>query len=235
MKKTKVFLTVVCAVLLIAASVMGTLAYLTSTDTVTNTFTVGQVKIKLDEANVGDDGKALTGDAAERVQENSYVLMPGHTYDKDPTVTVLKGSEASYIKLVVTVNKTAELDKLFSAHKLSLAKMVTGYDSETWKLQKAGGEQDANGNRTYTFYYKETVSAKNSDVKLDPLFKQIVIPGELTNDEMKSLQYKITKNDDDTETVVKDPLTITVNAYAIQADGFASAEAAWAAYSASNS
>lgn len=235
MKKTKVFLTLVCAVLLIAASVMGTLAYLTSKDTVTNTFTVGQVKIKLDEAKVDDDGKALTGEDAERVQANNYMLMPGHTYDKDPTVTVLKGSEASYIKLVVTVNKTAELDEIFSAHNLSLTNVVTGYNSNKWKLQGAGGEMDANGNRTYTFYYVNTVSAKDNDVKLEPLFQQIKIPGELTNDEMKSLQYQHTEDKGEIIWGEEDLLSITVNAYAIQSDSFNSADEAWTAYSSSNS
>ncbi len=38
---------VACAPPFVAASVFGTMAYLTSTDTVTNTFTVGPVAIKL--------------------------------------------------------------------------------------------------------------------------------------------------------------------------------------------
>ena len=48
--KSKALLLTLCAVLLVAASVMGTMAYLTSTDKVENTFTVGNVKITLDEA-----------------------------------------------------------------------------------------------------------------------------------------------------------------------------------------
>ncbi len=56
MKKFKALLVVACALLLVAASVFGTMAYLTSTDTVTNTFTVGSVAIKLDEADVKLDG-----------------------------------------------------------------------------------------------------------------------------------------------------------------------------------
>ena len=60
MKKTsKALLLTICAVLLVAASVMGTMAYLTSTDKVQNTFTVGKVAIKLDEAKVDANGKAV--------------------------------------------------------------------------------------------------------------------------------------------------------------------------------
>lgn len=44
--KSKALLLTLCAVLLVAASVLGTMAYLTSTDTVTNTFTIGQFDAK---------------------------------------------------------------------------------------------------------------------------------------------------------------------------------------------
>ena len=49
MKKSKVLLTLLCAVALVATSVFGTLAYLTSQDAVVNTFTIGSVVITLDE------------------------------------------------------------------------------------------------------------------------------------------------------------------------------------------
>ena len=72
----------------------------------TNTFTVGKVEIKLDEAKVTADGIPVEG--AARVTANSYKLMPGTTYTKDPTVTVLKaGSEESYVRMKVTFNNAA--------------------------------------------------------------------------------------------------------------------------------
>ena len=80
--KSKALLLTLCAVLLVAASVLGTMAYLTSTDTVTNTFTVGSVAIKLDEAKANPDGTLVEG--ADRVKGNAYKLLPGHTYNKDP-------------------------------------------------------------------------------------------------------------------------------------------------------
>ena len=84
--RIKPLLTLCCALLLVAAGVFGTLAYLTGTDTVNNTFTVGNVKITLDEAKVTTDGTPVEG--ADRVKANEYHLLPGHTYTKDPTVTV---------------------------------------------------------------------------------------------------------------------------------------------------
>ncbi len=95
-----------CAILLVGASVMGTLAYLTSTDAVTNTFTVGNVKITLDEAKVKLDG---TVDGTDRVKENSYKLLPGHSYTKDPTVHVDANSENCYI-FVKVENEIAAIE-----------------------------------------------------------------------------------------------------------------------------
>lgn len=95
MKKTKkVLILGLCAVLLVAASVLGTMAYLTDTKSVTNTFTVGNVAITLDEANVNPDG---TKKDESRVATNTYKLMPGHEYLKDPTVHVTAGSEDCFL------------------------------------------------------------------------------------------------------------------------------------------
>ena len=91
----KKLMTVLALVLVIAMSVAGTYAYLTSTDTVENTFTVGSVNITLDERETDVDGVPTT--KTERVDHNEYKLMPGHTYTKDPTVHFAAGSEASYL------------------------------------------------------------------------------------------------------------------------------------------
>lgn len=97
MKKThKALLMTMCAVLLVATSILGTVAYLTSTDLVTNTFTVGTVEITLDEADVKVDGTYET-DETNRVTENVYHLLPGHSYIKDPQVHVAEGSEDCYL------------------------------------------------------------------------------------------------------------------------------------------
>lgn len=128
--KSKALLLTLCAVLLVAASVLGTMAYLTSTDTVTNTFTVGSVAIKLDEAKANPDGTLVEG--ADRVKGNAYKLLPGHTYNKDPMVTVLNGSEASYIKMTVTFSKADALDAIFAPDGANLTSTFKGYDAVNW-------------------------------------------------------------------------------------------------------
>ena len=209
--KTKALGLMMAAVLLVTATIFGTMAYLTSTDEVVNTFTVGSVAIQLDEAKANTDGTLVEG--ADRVDANSYKLLPGHTYAKDPMVTVLSGSENSYIRMTVTVSKAAELDAIFDPQKANLLSIFNGYDSTNWIYQ---GETDdtTNNTRTYEFWYKDTVSALEEDVALDALFDRITVPGEINNDQLKTIEG----------------MTITVNAYAIQADGFNDAAAAWAAF-----
>lgn len=211
--RSKALILTLCAVLLVAASVLGTMAYLTDNKTVTNTFTVGQVKIKLDEAKANPDGSLVEN--ADRVKGNSYKLLPGHTYNKDPMVTVLKDSEASYIKMTVTFSNAKELDAIFAPNGADMTKIFNGYDPANWTYK--GNTKDATANtRTYEFWYKETVDAPNGNVALDALFDSITVPGTITNEQLATIEG----------------MTITVNAYAIQADGFANAEAAWAAFDA---
>ena len=209
--RSKALLLTLCAVLLVAATIFGTMAYLTSTDTVTNTFTVGKVNIKLDEAKANSDGSLVAN--ADRVKANSYKLLPGHTYNKDPMVTVLSGSESSYVKMTVTFSKAKELDAIFKPDGANLTSIFNGYNASNWTYK--GNTKDATANtRTYEFWYKEAVAATSTDVALDALFDSITVPGTITGAQLATIEG----------------MTITVNAYAIQADGFADAAAAWAAF-----
>lgn len=208
----KKLMTVLALVLVIAMSVAGTYAYLTSQDTVTNTFTVGNVQIKLDEAKANPDGSLVAN--ADRVKANSYKLLPGHTYNKDPMVTVKAGSEECYVKMTVTFTKADALDAIFAPTGADMTSIFNGYNSANW-IYKGNTEDTANNTRTYEFWYKDTVEALNADVALDALFDSITVPGGIKNDQLKTIEG----------------MTITVNAYAIQADGFSTADAAWEAYS----
>lgn len=102
MKKAKsALLLALCAVLLVGATVAGTVAYLTSkTEVVQNTFTVGHVAITLDEKDIDNDTNAadnVTVDGVVRDRANKYHLIPGGTYEKDPTVHVQANSEDSWV------------------------------------------------------------------------------------------------------------------------------------------
>ena len=213
MKNKKALLLSLCAIMLVAATVFGTIAYLTSTDEVTNTFTVGSVAIKLDEADVKTDGTYETNHES-RVKANEYHLLPGHTYIKDPTVTVLKGSEESYVRMLVTINEQDDLDAIFAPVGGLPLNQVFGGVSDDWNLVAETENED--NTRTYEFHYKSTVAAPNADVVLDDLFESITVPSTITGTQLATIA----------------DLEIRVEAHAIQADGFADAGAAWAAFDA---
>ena len=239
--KRRALLLTFCAVLLVVASVMGTIAYLTSKDEVTNTFTVGKVAITLDEAKVTEDGKPVT--PAERVKANSYKLLPGLTYTKDPTVTVKSGSEKAYVRMKVTFNNARQIiamctDPEFAEdgptgveNAFPLIRMVKFVEANAAKWDGIIPDnmvetEDMLGNAkyfaydkeadtlTYYFYYNETVAAPSADVVLPPLFDSITVPEWVTGDQLKELNN----------------FQINAVAEAIQADGFANADAAWAAF-----
>lgn len=212
MKKSKVLLLSVCAVLLVVATVLGTLAYLTDRDTVVNTFTVGQVDIVLDEADVNPDGTVIEG--ADRVKENDYHLIPGMTYTKDPTITVLKGSEESYVRMVVTVSCYAELKEIFGEDFLPQY-FVSGWDPETWLTTGEIKVDEEANTATYEFRYKETVTpTADEDMVLDALFDSLTVPGTVSGEELAKIA----------------DLKITVVGHAIQKTSFDSEDAAWAAF-----
>ena len=98
---SKVLLLALCAVLLVVSTVFATFAYLTSTDSVENTFTFGRVSITLDEATVNTDGTIKSGSDREktegRTDANKYHLIPGHMYTKDPTIHVSDDSEDCWL------------------------------------------------------------------------------------------------------------------------------------------
>ena len=205
MKKTKIALTLVCAVLLVAASVMGTLAYLTATTgTVTNTFSVGNVSFDtvnngLDEADVDvygvketvSDGEGGTKDAP-RVTANTYKLIPGHSYTKDPTVHIGADSENAWL-FVKVENGISEIEATGTT---TIAAQMT---AKGWTLVTG---------TTNVYAYKETVSA-GADIVVFESFKLAT----------------------DADVEGYENAEITIQAGIVQAEGFTTAAAAWNANS----
>ena len=226
MKKFKALLVVACALLLVAASVFGTMAYLTSTTgEVKNTFTVGNVAITLDEAKVNVNGNPVDADGKEvalakapRVTGNAYKLIPSHKYTKDPTVHVTDGSEDAYVRMNVKVKNLDKLKAAFPADKYAdyyagdagdvflLEKLVKGWDSSKWAFQSFHTDT-----ATYEFRYTDKAVAGEN---LPALFTSIVIPGTVDKAALENLGK----------------VEIVITADAIQAEGFDDAAAAWNAF-----
>lgn len=230
MKNTKkVLLGGVAALALVGTSVFGTYMYLTSTtNTVTNTFTVGKVAITLDESAIVDGKK---DENSPRVFENKYHIYPGQTYDKDPIVHVDEKSEESYIFVKVenglqNVPTTVTTDGETIKSTLNIESEDADYNNIAAQMATNGWKQlTVDGKDVDNVYYYEngnvkTVSGDSRDRELE-VFKQFKISSSLTTDQYASLD--LTDNDTRVNAL------INITAYAVQAKGFDTAAEAWAA------
>ena len=156
--KKKFALMATSLVLVAALAVGGTLAYLTSQDTVTNTFTVGNVTITLDEADVNPDGTPIQN--ATRVDANEYKLIPGHQYTKDPTIHVSQGSEPCYL-FVKVENGISDIE----ASESTIASQMS---TNGWV---------ALSDESNIYYYSGTVDASATSVDT-PVFGEFTIKGD---------------------------------------------------------
>lgn len=152
-------LTMVAALVLVfALGVTGTLAYLTAkTDAITNTFTVGNVKIELAET------------------KTNFKMVPGQDIDKDPKVTVKAGSEACW--LFVKVEKSSTLDTYISYGVADGWTALTGVDGVYYR-QVASSTADA----TYSVLTGDKVAVKTSVTQplMDALSAQNAVQPTLT-------------------------------------------------------
>lgn len=180
----KKIVSVCLVVCLLATAIIGTtLAYFTDDAAVTNTFTVGEVTITMDETDVDIYGEK---ESEDRVTANNYKLIPGRSYTKDPTIHVGADSEDCY--LFVTIDN-------------GISGVIEALDLTGWTYVAEGNY----------YYYGEgngMVMSKNGEAVV---FRDFTV---LTTADADALQ------------AVADE-TIVVNAYAVQADGFDSATAAW--------
>ena len=160
--KKKIVSLVLVAALAFTALVGTTLAYFTDkTEAAKNTFTVGNVKIKLEEPAWPASGEK---DAPE--------VYPGEALAKDPTVTNI-GNNPCFVRVKVT-----GLDQFGNKGEITLrhGNYVAGYDDTNWKFYDG------------YYYYKKVLATKDTagqglGTVTEPLFNQIVMPVGLTGGE----------------------------------------------------
>ncbi|MBP3623427.1 MAG: hypothetical protein J6J19_05095 [Oscillospiraceae bacterium] len=187
-------LTVLLAlVLVIAMSVAGTMAYLTSDATVTNTFTVGKVAITMDEKDTDNDDNrddnVTMPDNTVRDKANAYKLIPGVTYTKDPIIHVDSLSEDCYL-FVKVVNGIKDYE---AAGATTIAAQMA---AKGWKLV-----DETNGIYVYAENTaNKTVVSAGSNITVFESFKIA---------------------DNANITASGSALDVVVTAYAVQAEGFA--------------
>lgn len=197
--RSKALLLILCAMLLLIASALGTVAYLTVQDTVTNTFSVGKVDATLIEGSAGKRSMRARSTGAP-VDENDHILMPGHTYTKDHTIHVDAVSEDSYI-FVKVENGIASYEAASSAEEGGYRTIADQITDNGWTALESAAD----------VYYREyTKSSTGSDFAVFDTFK-------------------IADNANDAESWGSCDAQVAVTAYAVQKDGFDTASAAWMA------
>ena len=211
-KITAIFL---CVALVAIAIVGASLAYFTDSETATNTFTMGDVKIKLDETNVNEP----TGD---RVTSNTYNVYPGAVVTKDPIVHNV-GKNAAYIRATVNVSNWMNLVAAYypdfkptfpnEGYEAAL-NLLVGKLGDGWSIVGvAAGDTFTIGQFDAKFILKyDGTLAAGADTTA--MFQTVTIPAGIDN----------VNNDSFSE--------VKVVAQAIQADGFDTWEAAFAAFDA---
>ncbi len=215
MTKKRFVAILLCVTLVALAAIGATFAYLTDSKTVNNTFTMGNVAIKLDETNVNDP----TGD---RVTSNTYNVYPGAVVTKDPIVHNT-GKNAAYIRATVNVSNWMNLCAAYypdfkytfgqEGYKAAL-NLLVGELGEGWSVVGVeAGDTFTIGQFDAKFILKyDGKLAANADTTA--MFQTVTIPAGIDNVNTDSFKE------------------VKVVAQAIQADGFDTWEAAFAAYDA---
>lgn len=200
MKKTKLLTTLGAVALIGAIGVGSTFAYLSATtQTVTNTFTVGNVSFEggleggLTESLVkrGTDGKYVDADEAGvwSVKENKYEnLVAGEDLYKDPTVHIAAKSEDCWVYAKI-VNTNPDLTITYSGDWENV--------TEAYKAAK-----NLTGDIGYVVYAKEAKVVKSDKVTNSTIFTNVHVGDRVTGGTSFA--------------------PITVKACAVQAAGFAS-------------
>lgn len=216
MTKKRFVAILLCVTLVALAAIGATFAYLTDSKTVNNTFTMGNVAIKLDETDI----KNPTGD---RVTSNEYNVYPGAVVKKDPIVHNT-GKNAAYIRATINVENWMNNCAAYYPE-FGIAYPSAGYEQSLLRLVGDLGEGWSIVGVTTgdTFIYGEQFDAKfilKYDGELaagdntTAMFQTVTIPAGIDNVNTEGFNE------------------VKVVAQAIQADGFDTWEAAFAAYDA---
>lgn len=215
MTKKKIVSLCLAAVLVVMAIAGATVAYFTDTKTAKNTFTMGNVQIKLDETNVNDP-------EGDRVSSNEYNVYPGAVVTKDPIVHNT-GKNGAYIRATVNVSNWMNLVGAYypdfketfpnDGYKAAL-NLLVGTLGEGWSVVGVeAGDVFTIGQFDAKFILKyDGVLAAGADTTA--MFQTVTIPAGIDNANADSFDE------------------VKVVAQAIQADGFGTWEAAFAAYDA---
>lgn len=203
-KKLMAIALAVCVVAVLAAG--ASLAYFTDkTEAANNTFTMGNVKIALDETDLTKDDNSRTAEG--NTYENLY---PGMEMVKDPTVHNT-GRNDAWVRVIVRVaNGAAFMDKFAIApYASSPLEGLTHGLGVGWQIT-ASTEDTATNDMVYTIVYNTVLKPGEST---PAVFNKLYIPATFGNGEMAAITYKNAQD----ESV--NGFTMSIHAEAIQSEG----------------
>lgn len=218
-------LVLVCTLALAVGTVAGgTIAWLIAeSDEVVNTFTYGDIDLRLEETELDENGDPTGQKTAEG---NEYKMVPGEKYVKDPEVTVVKDSEPCwlFVKLVedgsATITDSAGNEKTYGFDDFLSYEIADG-----WTLLVDNGGKEIKGvyyrkveadEADQSFYVlKGAEDAESNDPKRNGV---ITVNDTVTKDMLNALD----ESGADTENATYPKLSIT--SYAVQYSGFESDE-----------
>lgn len=207
-------------ILLVGGVVGGTLAWLIAdTDPVVNTFTYGDINIKLDETKTDEKGnpsKDEEGNPIRTPEGNEYEMLPGEEYLKDPAVTVYADNEACwlFVKLEenggVTITNGDGTTTTYDFDDYLTYEIAAG-----WTQLYADGYFGVEGYEVEGVYYRFVAEGTDLDVVYEVLKdNKITVLGTVTKEMLNALD----NNGQDAENATYPSLSIT--AYAVQYSGF---------------
>ncbi len=203
-KKLMAIALAVCVVAVLAAG--ASLAYFTDkTEAANNTFTMGNVKIALDETDLTKDDDSRTAEG--NTYENLY---PGMEMVKDPTVHNT-GRNDAWVRVIVRVaNGAAFMDKFAIApYASSPLEGLTHGLGVGWQIT-ASTKDTATNDMVYTIVYNTVLKPGEST---PAVFEKLYIPATFGNGEMAAITYK----NANIESV--NGFTMSIHAEAIQSEG----------------
>lgn len=195
------------AISLIAILSMGSIAWFSDTDEVTNKFMVatsddGEDSVfsvdVFEEVDEDGDGE-FTGtgdyDAAEGAWEKGggYTyeeILPGDTLGKRPWVRNT-GSYDEYIRVKVTINNAKAWKTIFEKYELTLDDIFLGHNEAQWTRNDAETTEDtAKDTMTYVYYLNRILEPHKNGGKDAYLFRCVQIPTQLKQEDMALFTYE---------------------------------------------
>ena len=213
MKNSKKIMALLIALTLVVGTVIGgTVAWLVSKpEAVQNTFKVGELNITLDEAKTDRYG-VVDQTAEKRVLENTYTMLPGHGYTKDPIVHLAANSEACYVFIDVDNQLKGAIAE--GEYKLHL-------DTAETPVRKGIYEQIADNGWT-------ALEVTHKGVKKTVYYQAFDTAAARAGQELPVFGYfHVSESMDEAGLKAYDGKTISITAYACQQDGFKNVTAAW--------